>query len=90
METVELKPLSETEEDLAPKDQTDKKTERPESVQMAPKDTREAGQEMPEKPRKKKTRKRDVPDELAKAEETELLPLEEQVCYYFHSTTRLA
>ena len=80
-ETVELKPLSEIEEDSVPKDQAEKKPERPGSVEETPKETAQTDQR-PKKPKSKKTR-RDTPDELPKAEEAGVSSIEEQVCHFF-------
>ena len=83
MQTVELKPLRETEEDSVPKSQAEKELERPTSVEKIPKGITETDQK-PKMPKKKKTRKRDTPDESPLAEEAEVLSPEEQVCCHFH------
>ena len=81
METVELKPLSETEEETKPEDHVDRKPEQPDEVGKTPKKPTERDEEKPDKkPKKKKrTRRRETPEDVQKAEEAELTSEDEQV-----------
>ena len=84
LETVELRPLSETDEDMAPKAPTDRKPAQPEKVETTPQEIPEHDQDKPDKPdkkpkKKRKTKRKETPNELPRPEEVELSSADEQV-----------